>query len=162
MLTLLCYAPDDRYAFVREGDRYFSVRPHHADVEVQEHHVERAVTVHGFTVSDREFAAREEIDAFLADESVRAWRAAHGGQEVPSLETLRTQLAQCIPTSAIERMLCRKRKELDDGDDGTADLISARLTLECLAEAPACTEHQRARIVEMVAEIQRRDDGMEP
>lgn len=88
-ITLLAYAADERWAFVREGDELLLVRPSSADAAATPGDVERAVTQGGYTASGASFDSRTALATFLSDESVRAWRTNH---PLISLADLRVQL----------------------------------------------------------------------
>ena len=75
MLKLLAYAADERWAYVQEGDRRLLLRPpYQHETVVSDTDVEYAVTVHGYQASERPFESREELRAFLREESTRVWR----------------------------------------------------------------------------------------
>lgn len=84
-MRLLAYAADERWAYVLEGECHLLLRPNRQDASVCKADVEYAVTVHGYTASDRDFATREELLEFLGAESVRVWRAHNPPIDLASL-----------------------------------------------------------------------------
>src|SRR5688572_21651173 len=126
MLTLLAYAPDERWAYVQEGDRHLLLRPpYQQDLAVREADVERAVTVHGYATSDRTFATRRELFDFLSEESVRVWRA----QNPPiDLSSLRDRLLDVLTVEDLDRQLTRAREKLDHGRTSDGQALLDRLS----------------------------------
>ena len=138
MVTLLAYAPDERWAFVREGGRTVLVRPpFQQDVGASDAEVERAVTVHGFIALEREFATRRALLDFLGDESVRVWNE----RAVPKyLDALRDDLLAAFTIDDIDRQIDRARRKIDAGKLDEAEALLTRL----LTAAALTLEHRAA------------------
>lgn len=148
MVTLLAYTPDERWAFVRDGDRVALVRPpFHQDVAASDAEVERAVTIHGFLAPGRAFADRRALLQFLSDESVRVWNERASPKDLPSL---RDELLAAFSIADLDRHLGRARKKLDAGK-----LEEAQTLLSRLLKAEALTRQQRGVIAAMQEEMQR-------
>jgi hypothetical protein len=134
MLVLLAYAPDERWAFVREGDRVLLVRPpFQQDVVASEAEVERAVTILGFIADQRDFPARRALIDFLGDESVRAWQTRRAPKDVASL---RSDLLATLTAADIDRQIERATRKIDAGkyDEGLT-LLARLLTADALTRA---------------------------
>jgi hypothetical protein len=143
-LTLLAYAADERWAFVREGDGTLLLRPpYDRDIAALDVDVERAVAEHGYTVSDRSFATRQELLDFLSDESVRVWR-----EHNPSIhpDVLRKRLLDVLAAEDIDRHIARAQEKIDAG---AAPEALAMLGL--LGSAAALSPGQRRRLDELIA-----------
>lgn len=142
MLKLLAYAPDERWAYVQEGDRCLLLRPpYHQDLAVREADVERAVTVHGYATSDHVFSTRRELFDFLGVESVRVWR-----ENNPPLDltALRERLLDGLTVEDLDRQLDRAKGRVDQGRASEALAL-----LDRLGTARSLTHEQRRRIGEM-------------
>jgi len=151
MLTLLAYAPDERWAYVQEGDRCLLLRPpYHQDLAVREADVERAVTVHGYATSDRTFATRRELFNFLRDESVRVWREHNPPVDLASL---REKLLDVLSVEDLDRHITRAQGKFDQGRSRDALAL-----LDRLGTAKALTHEQRLHIGEMRGHIRARAD----
>jgi hypothetical protein len=113
MLTLLAYAPDERWAFARDGCRVVLVRPpFQNDVAVSDAEVERAVTVLGFIALERNFASRRALLDFLGDESVRVWRERARAKD---LDSLRRDLLAVLTATDLDKHIAHARQEIDAG-----------------------------------------------
>lgn len=141
-MILLAYTPDERWAFVRDGGRVALVRPpFYQDVAASDAEVERAVTVHGFLASGRDFADRRALLAFLSEESVRVWSARAPSKD---LSSLRDDLLAAFTVADLDRHLVRAGKKIDAGRfDEAQTLLSRLLTAEAL------TREQRGAIAAM-------------
>jgi hypothetical protein len=138
MVTLLAYAPDERWAFAREGDRVVLVRPpFHHDVATSEAEVERAVTVHGFVAIARDFATRRALLDFLGDESVRVWKERAPAKDLTSL---RDDLLAALTVADLDRQIDRAGKKIDGGEHDEAQTLLNRL----LTAAALTREHRTA------------------
>ncbi len=139
MLTLLAYAPDERWAFVRDGGRVVLVRPpFQNDVAASDAEVGRAVTVHGFVALERDFATRRALLDFLSDESVRVWR-----ERAPpkGLDALRGDLLAVLTVADLDEHLARAQEKIDAGKQDDAQTVLSRLLT-----AAALTHEQRGAI----------------
>lgn len=151
MLMLLAYAPDERWAYVQEGDRCFLLRPpYHQDLAVHDADVERAVTVHGYATSDRTFATRRALFDFLLDESVRVWRL-HNPPVDPA--SLRARLLDVLSVDDLDRHITRALGKVHQGRAPEALAL-----LDRLGTATALTLEQRQRIGAMRDDIRARTD----
>jgi hypothetical protein len=146
-VTLLAYAPDERWAYVRDGERIVLVRPpFHQDLAASDAEVERAVTIHGFVALDRSFAGRRALLDFLSDESVRVWNERAPSKDLPSL---REELLAALTIADLDRHIERARKKIDAGT-----LDEAQTLLNRLLKADALTREQRDAIATMQEHLQ--------
>lgn len=75
MLKLIAYTPDEKWAFIIEGNQVIFIRPPFSSEEMAtKAEVERAVTIHGWIASEMEFNNRKALFAFLSEESIRVWK----------------------------------------------------------------------------------------
>ena len=148
MPTLLAYAADERWAFVRDGGRIRLVRPPFTqDVAASEAEVERAVTVHGFVARERDFPTRRALLDFLDDESVRVWRERAAPKPI---DALRDDLLAALTVTDLERQVDRARKKIDAGKHDQAQTLLSRLLA-----AAAITGEQRVAIATLLQDAQR-------
>src|SRR5262245_51315847 len=113
MLTLLAYAPDERWAFVRDGGRVVLVRPpFQNDMAASDAEVGRAVTVLGFAALERDFNGRRALLDFLSEESVRVWRARAPAKD---LDSLRRDLLAVLTAADIDEQIAHAQEEVEAG-----------------------------------------------
>lgn len=142
MLTLLAYAPDERWAFARDGGRVVLVRPpFQNDVAASDAEVGRAVTVLGFVALERDFTSRRALLEFLSDESVRVWRERAPAK---SLDSLRRDLLAVLTVTDLDEHIAHAEKKIDAGK-----LDDAQTLLSRLLTASALTPQHRAAIAAM-------------
>lgn len=147
MVTLLAYAPEERWTFVRDGDRIVLMRPpFQEDITASDAEVERAVTVHGWIALERDFATRQELVDFIGNESVRVW----SDRPTRSIESLRDALLARLTVADLDQQIERARRKIDDGRSDEVRVVLGRLLT-----AAALTSGQRSEIVAM----QRQVDG---
>ncbi len=109
MLEVTAIAPRDGWAFVRDGGHIWLVRPPYTRAtraEVSEDAIGRAVSDHGFVVSDETFPSWAGVVAFLEDQTVSA-----AGAALEDSERLRRLLAHA-PLDVIQGYLTRIASEL--------------------------------------------------
>jgi hypothetical protein len=158
MITLLAYAPDERWAFARVDGRVVLVRPpFQQDLAASDAEVERAVTIHGFLALTRDFPTRRALLDFLGDESVRVWNA-RGAP--PYLDALRRDLLASFTEADLDRQIARAQKKLDAREYDVALLLLTRLlTADALTRAQRDTiagTQERAQAGRREQEDQRR------
>ncbi len=150
MLRLIAHAPEDGWAFVREGDRILLLRPpyqgNHVAVRLED--VERAVTVHGYLARDLPFKTERDLIQHLRDEVVRSWPV----KEAP--EQLRNDLLELAAPDEIDFYI----------DEATAWMSDGRMTdtivlLDRLFTAKELTYEHRLRIGFLLEEIHSQKDA---
>lgn len=110
MVTLLAYAPEERWTFVRDGDRIVLMRPpFQEDITASDAEVERAVTVHGWIALERDFATRQELVDFIGNESVRVW----SDRPTRSIESLRDALLARLTVADLDQQIERVGMSID-------------------------------------------------
>ena len=135
MLELMAHAPDDGWAFVRDGDTIFLLRPPYQDnrLAVRMEDVERAVTVHGYLATNLSFATERDLVQHLSDEIVRRWPP----KEDP--EALRDDLLRLADPGEIDVFLDEAGAWLRDGRVADAGALLNRL----FAAEKLTHEHRR-------------------
>jgi hypothetical protein len=137
MVQLIAHAPEDGWAFVREGDRILLLRPPYRGnhLAVRPEDVERAVTVHGYLACNRHFSTERDLIQHLRDEVVRSWPA----KEAP--ETLRDDLLRLADPDEIDVYL-------DEADAwmGEGRVSQVIVLLAHLLKATELTYKHRCRI----------------
>lgn len=152
MLELMAHAPDDGWAFVREGDTIFLLRPPYQGnrLAMQREDVERAVTVHGYLATDLSFATERDLIQYLHDEIVRRWPLT----EAP--EALREDLLRLADPEEIDVYLDEADAWLREGRAADAAVLLNRL----FAAEQLTHEHRRriASLLEAVRDWQKTRD----
>lgn len=145
-MKLLAYTPQERWAFVEDGDRILFVRPPFTTEEVVTRvAVERAVTVDGYLASERQFGDLAAIRVFLEGESVRVWKEQHQGQTLASLQA---DLLDALTEADIDRQLSRVQQRIDESKRQEALRLVTRLVA-----AKHATPEQRARLSTMMGTL---------
>lgn len=150
MLKLIAHAPEDGWAFVRDGESLLLLRPpyrgNHVSVGLEE--VERAVTVHGYLALDLDFTTERALVQYLRDEVVRSWPA----QEAP--DKLRERLLLLANPGEINFYLDEATAWLRDGRVSETITLSSRLLA-----AKALTYEQRSRIASLLEEARSEEEA---
>ncbi|MFS8070913.1 MAG: hypothetical protein ACMG6S_31485 [Byssovorax sp.] len=144
MVQLIAHAPEDGWAYAREGDSILLLRPPYQGnrLVVGLEDVERAVTVHGYLARDLRFKTERDLIQHLRDEVVRSWPV----QGAP--EELREDLLVLAETEEIDLYLDEATAWLDDGRTLEVEALSNRLF-----GAKALTYPQRQRIASLLEAI---------
>lgn len=152
MLKLIAHAPEDGWAFVRDGESILLLRPPYRGnrVAVQREDVERAVTVHGYLARDLDFTTERDLVQYLRDEVVRSWPA----QEDP--EALREDLLSLADPDEINVYLDEATAWLRDGRRSEAITLSSRLLA-----AKELTHAQRSRIALLLEEARSQEEALQ-
>ncbi len=144
MVQLIAHAPEDGWAYAREGDSILLLRPPYQGnrLVVGLEDVERAVTVHGYLASDLRFKTERDLIQHLRDEVVRSWPV----QEAP--EELREDLLLLAEPEEIDLYLDEATAWLGDGRALEVEALSNRLF-----GAKALTYPQRQRIASLLEAV---------
>lgn len=144
MVQLIAHAPEDGWAYAREGDSILLLRPPYQGnrLVVGPEDVERAVTVHGYLARDLLFKTERDLIQYLRDEVVRSWPV----KEAP--EKLREDLLLLAEPEEIGIYLDEATAWLGDGRTLEAETLSNRLLA-----AQALTYPQRRRIASLLETV---------
>ena len=144
MVHLIALAPEDGWAFARQGDSIMLLRPPYQGnrLVVGLEDVERAVTVHGYLARDLHFKTERDLIQHLREEVVRSWPV----RESP--ENLREDLLLLADPEEIDFYLDEATAWLRDGRTPEAETLSNRLF-----GAKALTYSHRLRIASLLETI---------
>lgn len=144
MVHLIAYTPEDGWGYAREGTRLRLLKPpyqgNHIVVGVAD--VERAVTVHGYLVSDLRFKTERALIEHLRQEVVRSWPLTEAPEE------LREDLLLLADPDEIDFYIEEATAWLSDGRRSEVEILSNRLF-----RAKALTDSQRRRLASLLETV---------
>jgi hypothetical protein len=107
MIQLLAIAPEDGWAFLREGEEIYLIRPPYSAANrrrVAASAIETAVAKHGFKAADASFEHWQAVIDYLKQEIVRSWEAS--GRSLDGRE-IGLELLQLAEPEKISQLLDR-------------------------------------------------------